>query len=81
MVSRASDAVTEHVGTVMNGAVDIAKRAQDAGLTNWWGWYLIGVVDSTVDLVTDAVSDVYSWGTDARDGIKPFISGLRDDLN
>ena len=43
----------------MNAAVGMARRAQDVGLTSWWGFYLVGIVDATADLVTDAVSDIY----------------------
>ena len=57
----------------MNAAVGMARRAQDVGLTSWWGFYLVGIVDATADLVTDAVSDIYGWGTDAKDGITPFV--------
>ena len=55
LVAHASDSTTSRVENVMNGAVDLALRAQDAGMTNWWGWYLVGIVDATADLVTDAV--------------------------
>ena len=65
----------------MNGAVGLARRAQDVGATNWWGWWIVGIVDATADLVTDAVSDVWDWGTDAADGIKPFIEGLVGDAD
>ena len=81
LVNRASDGTTSRVENVMNGAVELAKRAQDVGLTNWWGWYLVGIVDATADLVTDAVSDVYDWGTNAANGVKPFVEGLVGDAD
>ena len=73
MVERASDGTTSRVGNVMNGAVNLALAAQDVGLTNWWGWYLIGIVDATADLVTDAVSDAAGWGSSAASGTQDFV--------
>ena len=81
LVERATDGTTSRVGSVMNWAVDMALRAQEAGQTNWWGWYTVGIVDATVDLVTDAASDIYGWGTDAANGIRPFVSDLVGDAN
>ena len=65
----------------MNAAVGMAKAAQEVGLTNWWGWYAIAIVDAAADLVTDVVSDVYDWGTDAADGVKPFVEDLVGDVD
>jgi len=73
LVSRATDAVTRRVGNAMNAAVGLARRSQDMGLTNWWGWYLIGIVDATADLVTDAVSDAAGWGSSAASGTQDFV--------
>ena len=81
LVAHASDGTTSRVENVMNGAVDLALRAQDAGMTNWWGWYLIGIVDATADLVTDAVSDGLEWGVDAAEGGTRFIGGLMADTH
>ena len=57
LVSRASDGTTSRVEQVMNAAVELARVSQAIGETDWWGWYLIGIADATVDLVTDAVTD------------------------
>ena len=65
----------------MNGAVDLALAAQDVGLTNWWGWYLVGIVDATADLVTDAVSDAAGWRETATVGTKDFIEDLVGDAD
>ena len=46
---------------MLNGAVVLAKAAQEVGLTNWWGWYVVAIVDATADLVTDAMSDAFDW--------------------
>ena len=81
LVSRASDGTTSRVENVMNGAVELAKRAQDVGLTNWWGWYIVGIVDATADLVTDAVSDAFDWGTEAASGTKDFVEDLVGDAD
>ena len=81
LVNRASDGTTSRVENVMNGAVELAKRAQDVGLTNWWGWYAIAIVDATADLVTDVVSDAYDWGTEAADGFKPYVEDLAGDID
>ena len=81
MVSRASDAITSRVGNAMNAAVGLARRSQDMGLTNWWGWYLIGIVDATADLVTDAVSDAAGWRETATVGTKDFIEDLVGDAD
>ena len=66
---------------MLNGAVVLAKAAQEVGLTNWWGWYAVAIVDATADLVTDVVSDVYDWGTDAAEGVKPYVEGLTGDVD
>lgn len=81
MVNRASTETQIHVGDVLDGAVVLAKAAQEVGLTNWWGWYVVAIVDATADLVTDVVSDVYDWGTDAAEGVKPFVEGLTGDVD
>jgi len=66
---------------VMNAAVGMAKAAQEVGLTNWWGWYAVAIVDATADLVTDVVSDAYDWGTEAADGFKPYVEDLAGDID
>ena len=81
LVNRASAETQIQVGDVMNGAVALAKAAQEVGLTNWWGWYVVAIVDATADLVTDVVSDVTDWGLDAANGVKPFVEDLAGDID
>ena len=81
LVERASEGTTSRVGSVMNWAVDMALRAQEAGQTNWWGWYTVGIVDATADLVTDAASDIYGWGSGSANGIRSFVSDLIGDAD
>jgi len=81
LVNRASEETQIQVEDVLNGAVALARASQEVGLTNWWGWYVVAIVDATADLVTDVVSDVYDWGTDAADGVKPFVEGLTGDVD
>ena len=69
LVSRASDGTTSRVEQVMNGAVELSRASQANNERNWWGWYLMGIADSTVDLVTDAVTDTFRWGVDAHGNV------------
>ena len=81
LVNRATPDTQIQVEDVMNAAVGMAKAAQEVGLTNWWGWYVVAIVDASADLITDVVSDVYDWGTDAADGFKPFVEDLVGDVD
>jgi len=81
LVNRASSDTQIQVEDVMNAAVGMAKAAQEVGLTNWWGWYVVAIVDATADLVTDVVSDAYDWGTEAADGFKPYVEDLTGDID
>jgi len=81
LVNRASSDTQIQVEDVMNAAVGMAKAAQEVGLTNWWGWYVVAIVDATADLVTDVVSDAYDWGTEAADGFKPYVEDLAGDID
>merc|ERR1739846_179812 len=83
------------VEDVLNGAVVLAKAAQEVGLTNWWGWYVVAIVDATADLVTDVVSevadDLHAWVgdvqrilteaiTEAADGSIEYIGDVAEDI-
>ena len=81
LVNRATPDTQIQVEDVMNAAVGMAKAAQEVGLTNWWGWYVVAIVDATADLVTDVVSDAYDWGTEAADGFKPYVEDLAGDID
>ena len=61
LVSRASDGATSRVGQMFNYATSLARTAQEAGLHRWAAWYGVAIADATVDLLTDAASDIWDW--------------------
>ena len=81
LVSRASDSTTSHVTDIMNGAVAMARTAQDLGLHRWFAWYAVGLVDATADLVTDAMSDYADWHIEGARGTLEFIEDLTGDAD
>merc|ERR1712156_1120438 len=50
------------------------------GMNSWFGWYVTAIVDASADLVTDVVSDVSEWGTDAAESIDSYVEGLTNDV-
>jgi len=50
------------------------------GINSWFGWYVTAIVDASADLVTDVVSDVTEWGTDATEAIDSYVEGVTNDV-
>ena len=65
---------------MLNAATGMAQAAYEVGLNSWFGWYVTAIVDASADLVTDVVSDVSAWGTEATEAIDSYVEGVTNDV-
>ena len=80
LVHRASNEKQLQVNDMLNAATGMAQAAYEVGLNSWFGWYVTAIVDASADLVTDVVSDVSAWGTEATEGIDSYVEGVTNDV-